>query len=403
MPLSFSPPDITDEEIKEVVDTLKSGWITTGPKTKKLEDVIAEYTKSKGAVCLNSATAAMEMVLRLFEIGKGDEVITTPYTYSATAAVIHHVGAIPIFADVKKGCFLIDPREIEKKITTKTKAIIPVDVAGYPCDYDEIFKIVKNNNLFSPKLGTLQERLGRILVLCDAAHSLGAIYKGRPVGSVADFTCFSFHAVKNVTTAEGGVITWKCNELDSALIFKKLKILSLHGQSKDAFTKAQIGSWEYDILYPGFKCNMTDISASLGLIQLKRYKETLLKERINIFQNYLKRFSDIKDIILPSYKDGDTVSSCHLFMIRIYGATEEDRNSIIYNLSQYGIPVNVHYKPLPLFTAYKNLGYKIDNYPNAYDMYKNQITLPLHTLLRDEDLDIIISALKEVLTLVNTI
>lgn len=396
MPLGFSPPDISDDEINEVIDTLKSGWITTGPKTKKLEDEITDYTKSQGAVCLNSATAAMEMVLRLFEIQEGDEVITTPYTYSATAAVIHHIGAKIVFADVKKDSFLIDPDEIEKKITPRTKAIIPVDIAGYPCDFESIFSVVKRNKLFIPKKGSLQEELGRILVLSDAAHSLGGTYKGRPIGSVADFTCFSFHAVKNVTTAEGGVATWNLKDFNSSLIYKELRTLSLHGQSKDALAKNQLGSWEYDILYPGYKCNMTDISASLGLVQLKRYRESLLNQRFEIFEKYLSKLKEYSNVILPSYKKGNTVSSCHLFMIRVHDIDSEKRNRIIEKLSLEGIPVNVHYKPLPLLTAYKNLGYRMSDYPNAYNMYTNQITLPLHTLLEDDDIDLIATVLKRI-------
>lgn len=399
MSLGFSPPDISQEEIDEVIDTLRSGWITTGPKTKLLEQEIIKYTNSQNAVCLNSATAAMEMILRLFEIGEGDEVITTPYTYSATAAVILHVGATPVFADVKEDSFLIDSRSIKNKITDKTKAIIPVDIAGYPCDYDEIFKIAQDNRLFKPKKGSCQEKLGRILILADAAHSLGALYKGKTVGSVADFTCFSFHAVKNVTTAEGGVVTWKNSGLNSDEIYKELKTLSLHGQSKDAFAKNIAGSWEYDILFPGYKCNMTDISASLGLIQLQRYKDKLLNDRITMFQDYLNRLSEVEGLILPGYRSitGDTISSCHLFMLRVEGISPSERNQIIKNLAEKGIPTNVHYKPLPLLTAYSKLGYVMDDYPNAYNMYKNQITLPLHTLLTNEDMVSVASALKEVL------
>lgn len=399
MPLGFSPPDISQEEIDEVIDTLRSGWITTGPKTKLLEQEITKYTNSQNSVCLNSATAAMEMILRLFEIGEGDEVITTPYTYSATAAVILHVGATPVFADVKEDSFLIDPNEIKKKITDKTKAIIPVDIAGYPCDYDEIFKVAQDNRLFNPKKGSYQERLGRILILADGAHSLGAIYKGRTVGSVADFTCFSFHAVKNVTTAEGGVVTWKNNDLNSDEIYKELKTLSLHGQSKDAFAKNKAGSWEYDIVFPGYKCNMTDISASLGLIQLQRYKDMLLNNRITMFQEYLSCLCQVEGLILPRYRsiNQDTVSSCHLFMLRVEDISSSERNQIIASLAEKGIPTNVHYKPLPLLTAYKNWGYEMHDYPNAYNMYKNQITLPLHTLLTIEDMVTVTSALKEVL------
>lgn len=391
--LSFSPPDITQLEIEEVIDTLKSGWITTGPKTIKLEEEVKEYTKADGCVCLNSATAGMEMVLRLFDIGPGDEVITTPYTYSATAAVITHVGAKPVFADVIKGTFLIDPDEIKKKISKRTKAIIPVDVAGYPCDYDNIFAVANANRKFRPKKGSMQEKLGRILVLADAAHSLGAIYKGKPIGSVADFTSFSFHAVKNVTTSEGGAVTFSVPGFVAEEIHKKIKTLSLHGQSKDAFTKSQVGSWEYDILFPGYKCNMTDIAASLGLVQLKRYREELLTRREELFNMYIDKLKGDERFILPEYLGENARGSCHLFLLRIKDFDEESRNSLINLLSNKGIPVNVHYKPLPLLTCYKNMGFKIKNYPNAYKQYENQITLPLHTMLSDDDIDLICETL----------
>lgn len=391
--LSFSPPDITQLEIEEVIDTLKSGWITTGPKTIKLEEEVKKYTEADGCVCLNSATAGMEMVLRLFDIGPGDEVITTPYTYSATAAVITHVGAKPVFADVIKGTFLIDPDEIKKKISKRTKAIIPVDVAGYPCDYDNIFAVANANRKFRPKKGSMQEKLGRILILADAAHSLGAIYKGKPIGSVADFTSFSFHAVKNVTTSEGGAVTFSVPGFVAEEIHKKIKTLSLHGQSKDAFTKSQVGSWEYDILFPGYKCNMTDIAASLGLVQLKRYREELLTRREELFNMYIDKLKGDERFILPEYLGENARGSCHLFLLRIKDFDEESRNSLINLLSNKGIPVNVHYKPLPLLTCYKNMGFKIKNYPNAYKQYENQITLPLHTMLSDDDIDLICETL----------
>ncbi|MBN2618083.1 MAG: DegT/DnrJ/EryC1/StrS family aminotransferase [Spirochaetales bacterium] len=387
--IKFSPPDISDLEISEVIDTLKSGWITTGPKTRQLEIEVTKFTKSAGAVCLNSATAGMEMVLRLFDIGPGDEVITTPYTYSATAAVILHVGATPVFADVGKDSFLIDPIDIENKITEKTKAIIPVDIAGYPCDYNEIYRIVNSNSKFKPKKDTLQEKLGRILVLDDAAHSIGSIYNGTPIGSVADFTSFSFHAVKNVTTSEGGVVTYNSyinEKLNGEEVYSNLKTLSLHGQSKDALAKTQLGSWEYDILFPGYKCNMTDLAASLGLVQLKRYGESLQNRREELFNLYVKCLSKNKKFILPHFYKDDTKSSSHLFLLRIDGYTEDDRNKLIEAMGEEGIPLNVHYKPLPLFTAYKNLGYKMEDYPNSFNQYRNQVTLPLHTLLTEDDI-----------------
>lgn len=393
--ISFSPPDITEEEINEVIDTLRSGWITTGPKTKELEKQVKEFTNSKGAVCLNSATAGMEMVLRLFDIGIGDEVITTPYTYSATAAVIIHTGATPVFADVIPGSFLIDPVEIQKKITEKTKAIIPVDIGGYPCDYDEIFRVVKENSLFTPKKNTYQEKLGRILVLSDAAHSIGAFYKGRIIGSVADFSSFSFHAVKNVTTSEGGVVTFN-NCLDNPVeIYTQLRTLSLHGQSKDALAKTEPGSWEYDILYPGYKCNMTDIAASLGLVQLKRYRTTLKNRREEIYKEYIELLKNDKRFILPIHEKENTKGSYHLFQLRIDGYSEIERNNLIKKLGKMGIPLNVHYKPLPLMKCYMDRGYKMEDYPNSYRQYQNQVTLPLHTLLTRDDIQTITTALLD--------
>lgn len=394
--LGFSPPDISSREIDEVIDTLKSGWITTGPKTVRLERELTDYTKSKGCVCLNSATAGMEMVLRLFNIGPGDEVITTAYTYSATAAVITHVGAKPVFADVCKDSFLIDPEDIKRKITKRTKAIIPVDVAGFPCDYDEIFKIVRENKKFRGKKGTLQEKLGRHLVLGDAAHSIGAVYKGNFIGSVADFTSFSFHAVKNLTTSEGGAVTFNTDILEADDIYKRLKALSLHGQSKDALEKTNLGSWEYDILFPGYKCNMTDIAASLGLVQLDRYKKELMFRRREIFVRYIENLKEDSRFILPKYTKGSSTGSCHLFMLRIKGFNEEKRNGLIMDLAKVGIPLNVHYKPLPLLTCYKTMGFKIKDYPNAYRQYENEISLPLHTLLRDSDIDLICEALLNI-------
>lgn len=396
MSINFSPPDITSEEINEVIDTLKSGWITTGPKTRALERQVTEFTNSAEAVCLNSATAGMEMVLRLFEIGPGDEVITTPYTYSATAAVILHVGAIPVFADVKPGSFLIDPEEIKTKITSRTKAIIPVDIGGYPCDYNKILEISRENRLFNPKKGSYQETLGRILILADAAHSIGAMYKGRAIGSVADFSSFSFHAVKNITTSEGGVVTISKNIDGAEDIYKKIRTFSLHGQSKDALAKTEAGSWEYDILFPGYKCNMTDLAASLGIVQLRRYRESLQKRREVLFSKYRDYLSNDQRFILPKFKNGDTKSSCHLFMLRVKDYKESDRNRLIREMAAKGIPVNVHYKPLPLLTCYKELGYNMNDFPNAYSQYENQITLPLHTLLGDDDIELITKCLLSI-------
>lgn len=394
--LSFSPPDITEEEIAAVSEVLRSGWITTGPKTKELEEELTEYTGSEGCVCLNSATAGMEMVLRLFGIGPGDEVITSPYTYSATAAVILHTGATPVLADVKPGSFNIDPVEIEKKITEKTKAIIPVDIGGLPCDYNQIYKIVESNSKFIPRKGTMQEDLGRILVMGDAAHSLGASYKGKKIGAVADFTVFSFHAVKNVTTGEGGAVTFKKLPFKTEEIYRQIKTLSLHGQSKDALEKTEIGSWEYDILFPGYKCNMTDISAALGLVQLKRYNSILKKRRREIFNIYTNKLSSNKNLILPEYSEKDIESSCHLFMLRIKDFSVKERDKLIEDLGKKGIPVNVHYKPLPLLKCYRELGYKMEDYPNAFNQFENEVTLPLHTLLTDMDIELITDSLLNI-------
>ena len=387
--ITFSPPDITDREIAEVVDTLKSGWITTGPKTKKFENEIAEYCGTKKAVALNSATAAMELALRLFDIGEGDEVITSAYTYTASASVIYHCGAKIILADTKEGEFNIDPKEIERLITPKTKAIIPVDIAGLPADYSEILEVVeKKKDIFNPKKGTYQEKLGRILVLADAAHSFGSNYKGKKMGSVADITSFSFHAIKNLTTAEGGALTWSLpNNFDNEQIYKELMLLALHGQNKDALAKLKAGAWKYDIVMPGYKCNMTDIMASIGLVQLQRYDNEILKKKQELVSYYEKYLKDLTDKIeLPIFKDDDKESCRHLYMIRLKNQDEEKRNEVIAKLGENDIATNVHFQPLPLLTAYKNLGFKIEDYPNAYNQYKNEISLPLHDFLSEDDI-----------------
>lgn len=395
MKISFSPPDITQLEIDEVVDALKSGWITTGPKTKKLESEISALLDTDKTCCLNSATAAMELTLRLLGIGEGDEVITVAYTYTASASVIHHVGAKIVLIDCNKDDKFMDLTALENAITEKTKAIIPVDLAGKPCKYDEIFDIVeRKKNLFKAN-NELQEKIGRVVILADAAHSFGSTYKGRPIGSVADFTCFSFHAVKNFTVAEGGAVTWNKNlGLDSEAIYKEFQLLSLHGQSKDALSKMQLGAWEYDIVAPNYKCNLTDIAAGIGLAQLKRYKG-LLERRREIVNMYDEAFSGTK-IKTFNHFDDDRISCCHLYIVNIDGIDEEKRNDIIKKMAEKGIATNVHYKPLPMHTAYKNLGFNIENYPNSYENYKNQITLPLHTLLTDEEVKYVISSLKEI-------
>ena len=393
MRIEFSPPDITQLEIDEVVDTLKSGWITTGPKTKRLEQELSVFTNTDKTVCLNSATAAMELTLRVLGVGAGDEVITCAYTYSASASVIDHVGAKIILVDTNKEDKFMDLEALENAITEKTKVIIPVDLAGMPCKYDEIFEIVERKKaLFKPN-NKLQEKIGRVVVMADAAHSLGAEYKGKPSGSIADFTCFSFHAVKNFTVAEGGSVTWnRALGLDDDEIYREFQLLSLHGQSKDALSKTKLGSWEYDIVAPNFKCNLTDIASGIGLAQLKRYPD-LLKRRFEIVERYNKGFEGTRVKPFVHFEE-DKKSCCHLYIVNIEGASEEERNEIIVKMAEKGIATNVHYKPLPMHTAYKNLGFDIKNYPNAYNNYKSQITLPLHTLLTDEQVDYIIENLK---------
>lgn len=393
MRIEFSPPDITQLEIDEVVDTLKSGWITTGPKTKRLEQELSVFTNTDKTVCLNSATAAMELTLRVLGVGAGDEVITCAYTYTASASVIDHVGAKIVLVDTNKEDKFMDLEALENAITEKTKVIIPVDLAGKPCKYDEIFEIVERKKaLFKPN-NKLQEKIGRVVVMADAAHSLGAEYKGKPSGSVADFTCFSFHAVKNFTVAEGGSVTWnRALGLDDDEIYREFQLLSLHGQSKDALSKTKLGSWEYDIVAPNFKCNLTDIASGIGLAQLKRYPD-LLKRRFEIVERYNKGFEGTRVKPFVHFEE-DKKSCCHLYIVNIEGASEEERNEIIVKMAEKEIATNVHYKPLPMHTAYKNLGFDIKNYPNAYNNYKSQITLPLHTLLTDEQVDYIIENLK---------
>lgn len=393
MRIEFSPPDISQLEIDEVVDALKSGWITTGPKTKKLEQELSVLTNTNKTVCLNSATACMELTLRLLGVGAGDEVITCAYTYTASASVIDHVGAKIVLVDCNKEDKFMDLSALENAITEKTKVIIPVDLAGKPCKYDEIFEIVERKKaLFKPN-NKLQEKIGRVVVMADAAHSFGAEYKGQPSGSVADFTCFSFHAVKNFTVAEGGSVTWNKNlGLDDEEIYREFQLLSLHGQSKDALSKMKLGSWEYDIVAPNYKCNLTDIASGIGLAQLKRY-EGLLKRRFEIVEKYNKGFEGtrVKPFV---HFDGERNSCCHLYIVNIEGATESERNEIITKMAEKEIATNVHYKPLPMHTAYKNLGFDIKDYPNAYENYKSEITLPLHTLLTDEQVDFVIESLK---------
>lgn len=394
MKIPFSPPDITDEEIKEVTEVLKSGWITTGPKTKELERKIAEFCHTDRAVALNSATACMEMALRLFEIGPGDEVIVPAYTYTASASVVAHVGATIKLVDVGADSYHIDYEKLEELITDKTKAIIPVDIAGVMVDYDRIRDMVMDKRgLFKPQ-GKLQEALGHILILADSAHGFGASRKGKMSGEDADFTSFSFHAVKNFTTAEGGALVWRhIPGVDDEEIYHQLMLLTLHGQSKDALSKTKLGAWEYDIVGPYFKCNMTDIMAGIGLAQFRRY-QGLLARRKEIIEKYTKGISGDNIQILAHY-GSDFKSSGHLFLVRVLNMNEEDRNNLITKMAEKGIATNVHYKPLPMHTAYKNLGFDIKDFPNSYNMYHNEITLPLHTLLTDEQVDYVINTFNE--------
>ncbi len=394
--IKFSPPDITQLEIDEVVDTLKSGWITTGPKTKVFEKKIAEYCGTEKAACLNSATAGLELILRVLNVGPGDEVIVPAYTYTASASVIEHVGAKIVFIDSQENNVEIDYSKLEELITEKTKVIIGVDIAGIIADYDKIFEIVeKKKSLFKPN-GKIQAKLGRIAVMADAAHSFGAKDKNRTSGSIADFSSFSFHAVKNLTTAEGGAVTWKNIEgIDNEALYNEFMLWSLHGQNKDALNKNKAGQWEYDIKIPGYKCNMTDIMAAIGLAQLKRY-DALLARRKEIINKYNEAFKDLNVEVLDHYNERRQ-SSGHLYLMRLIGKNEQERNEIINKLAEEGIATNVHYKPLPMMTAYKNLGYDIQNYPNAYNLYVNEITLPLHTLLTDEEVDYIIKKVREVI------
>ena len=363
--IKFSPPDISEDDIQSVVETLKSGWITTGPKTKLFENKIAEYCGTKRAAALNSATACLELTLRLLGIGPGDEVITCAYTYTASCSVICHVGATPVLVDTGENSFEMDYEKLADVITPKTKAIIPVDLGGVMCDYEKIFEIVNSKKAIFKPNNKIQESIGRVIVLADGAHSFGAEQRGKKSGSVADFTCFSFHAVKNLTTAEGGAVTWKQIEgIDSEEIYKAYMLLSLHGQNKDALAKTKLGAWKYDIIWPAYKCNMTDILASLGVSQLDRYGN-LLKKRREIVKMY---DSGLKDMNIQhlNHISGDNLSSCHLYITRLLGKSLEERNEFIEKMAKVGVPTNVHYQSLPLLTAYKNLGFDIKDYPNAF-------------------------------------
>ena len=381
--IPFSPPDITEEEIQAVADVMRSGWLTTGPKTKELERQMAQFCHVNKGACLNSATACLETALRLFGIGEGDEVIVPAYTYTASASVVCHVGATLKLVDVSKGTYHIDYDMLESMISENTKAVIPVDIAGVMVDYDRIRSIVESKKAIFRPANKLQAALGHILILADAAHSYGAVRQGKHSGECADFTSFSFHAVKNFTTGEGGGLVWRDIEgIDNEDIYKQIMLLTLHGQTKDALAKTQLGAWEYDIKGTYYKYNMTDIMAAIGLVQMKRYP-SLLKRRKDIIDMYTQAIASEKAEVMQHYGD-DFASSGHLMLVRLTGKGEQERNEFITAMAERGIATNVHYKPLPLHTAYKNLGFSIEDYPNAYEMYHNEITLPLHTCLTDE-------------------
>ena len=394
--IPFSPPDMTEAEVNEVREAILSGWITTGPRTKEFERLIAICCQTKKAVALNSATAAMELTLRVLGVGAGDEVIVPAYTYTATASVVHHVGAKIVMVDVAPGSFEIDYDSIADAITERTKVVMPVDLGGVMCDYDRVFAAVESKReLFRPA-NDIQKAFGRVVVLADAAHAFGARRHDRMCGEVADFTSFSFHAVKNLTTAEGGAITWKSIPgIDDEWLYKQYQLLSLHGQSKDALAKTQLGAWEYDIVAPDYKCNMTDISAAIGLVQIRRYAE-LLHRRRQIVERYNEALKDCNVQVLNHYGD-DHQSSGHLYLVRLLGKDCEYRNEVIRKMAERGIACNVHYKPLPMMTAYKNLGFDIKDYPNAYRQFENEVTLPLHTRLTDEDVEYVIGNFVEIL------
>lgn len=393
----FSPPDITEAEISEVVDALKSGWITTGPKTKKLEQLVAERCHTSKAVCLNSNTACAEITLRILGIGIGDEVIVPAYTYTATASVVEHVGARLVMVDTAPDSFEMDYDKLADAITEKTKVVLPVDLAGVVCDYDKIFAAVESKkHLFSP-VNDIQKAYGRVIVLADAAHAFGAKWHGKMCGEIADFTSFSFHAVKNLTTAEGGALTWRNHDgVDNESLYKQFQLLSLHGQNKDALAKTRLGAWEYDIVAPYYKCNMTDVMAGIGLAQLKRYPEMLYRRR-QIIERYNEGLRGCDVQVLDHFGD-DHSSSGHLYLVRLLGEDVEYRNAVIERMAERGIACNVHYKPLPMMTAYKNLGFDIVDYPNAYNQYHNEITLPLHTSLTNEDVEYVISNFVDIIT-----
>ena len=395
--IPFSPLDMTEAEIIEVCEALRSGWITTGPRTKEFEHLIAMCCQTSKAVCLNSATACMELILRVLGVGPGDEVIVPSYTYTATASVVCHVGAKVVMVDTLSGSFEMDYDKLSEVITERTKVVIPVDLGGVVCDYDRIFSSVESKkSLYSPA-NDIQKAFGRVVVLADAAHAFGAKRHGKMCGEIADFTSFSFHAVKNLTTAEGGALTWRpIKGIDDEWLYKQFQLLSLHGQSKDALAKTRLGAWEYDIVAPNFKCNMTDIMAAIGLSQLKRYPELLYRRR-QIVEHYNKALRGCDVQVLEHYED-DHSSSGHLYMVRLRGKDSDFRNRVITEMAERGVACNVHYKPLPMMTAYKNLGFNIKDFPNAYNQYCNEVTLPLHTCLSDDEVEYVISNFVEIIS-----
>ncbi|MEG0155132.1 MAG: DegT/DnrJ/EryC1/StrS aminotransferase family protein [Lachnospiraceae bacterium] len=395
MNIPFSPPDMSPLEIDSVTDTLKSGWITTGPKTKLFEQKIAEYCHTSKAVCLNSATACMEMILRVLGIGEGDEVITSAYTYTASASPIYHVGAKIVLVDTAKDSFEMDYDQLEQAITKKTKAIIPVDLGGVMCDYERLFQILEQQKEKFQPTTKIQEAIGRIAIITDGAHAFGAQQNGKMCGEVADFTSFSFHAVKNLTTAEGGALTWNpIPGIDDEKLYHEFMLLSLHGQSKDAFAKTQLGAWEYDVISPAYKCNMTDIMAGIGLAQLERYPK-MLTRRKDIIRQYDEALKPL-GILTLSHDSGKNQSSGHLYLTRIPNIKCQQRNEMILKMAEQGVATNVHYKPLPMMTAYRKLGFAIEDYPNAYHQFENEITLPLHTRLRDEEVEYVIANMRKI-------
>lgn len=396
MKIPFSPPDISELEIEQVTEALRSGWITTGPKTKELERQVADFCGTSRAVCLGSQTACAEMTLRLLGVGEGDEVITSAYTYTATASVVCHVGAKLILVDTQKDSLEMDYNQLEAAITEKTKVVIPIDLAGIPCDYEKIYSIVEKKKAMFHPTNKIQEAIGRVIVMADAAHAFGAkLNDGSMVGSIADFSNFSFHAVKNFTTAEGGAVTWKSIEgIDNEALYHQYQLLSLHGQSKDALAKTQLGAWEYDIVGPWYKCNMTDVAAGIGLAQMQRYKG-ILARRKEIIEKYNAAFKPVGIEVLEHYNEVHQ-SSGHLYITRVPGITLNQRHEIIVKMAEAGVACNVHYKPLPMMTAYKNLGFDIKDYPNAYKRFENEITLPLHTKLTDEEVEYVIEKYCEI-------